>query len=123
MGGVRFASERVGRAGDGGLDDGVGAIFGASVVDVEALVDGCLGEGDGIGGCGVYALAGRGGAERGELAHDGDERRRERLQAEVGEPEAQVELIGHMLIVAVRHGVKFRVWGPIETVETSGAGE
>ena len=51
--------EVLGGFGDGVFDDGtlgVGVFLGAGVVDVEALVGGGLGEGDGIDGGGGYAL-------------------------------------------------------------------
>ena len=96
--------ELLGGFADGGLDDGGGGVpvlLGTAVVDVEALEGGGFGEGDGVGGGGGDALAlgvaaGEApGADKGELAHDGDERGGERFEAEVGEPEAEVELIGH----------------------------
>ena len=86
--------EVFGGFGDGVFDDGVGGVFGAVVVDVEALVGGGLGEVDGedggggdavgvgfSGGCGTKADAG-------ELAEHGYERCWEGFEAKVGKPEA-----------------------------------
>jgi len=90
LGGLRY----------GALDDGTGGVlifFGAGVVDVDALVGGGFGEADGVdAGC-VDALARWVGAaaDEGELAHDRDKGAGEGLEAEVGEPETEVELIGH----------------------------
>jgi hypothetical protein len=84
--------ELFGGLGDGVFDDGGGGVFGAVVVDVDALVGGGLGEADGIGrGCGDAGVF----ADEGELTHDRDHGRGEGVEAEVGEPEAKVELIGH----------------------------
>ena len=84
--------ELLGGLGDGVFDDGAGGVFGAVVVDVDALVGGGFVEADGVdaggGDAGVFA-------DEGELAHDRDEGRGEGVEAEVGEPEAKVELIGH----------------------------
>ena len=81
--------------GYGVFDDGaggVGVFLGAVIVDVDALVGGCFGEADGIdAGC-RYALFS---ADERELAHDRNHGRGEGLEAEVGEPETEVELIGH----------------------------
>ena len=90
----------LGGFGYGAFDDGAGGVlvfFGAIVVDVDALVGGGFGEADGVDGGGVDALAGGvvGAADEGELAHDRDQRGREGVEAEVGEPETEVELIGH----------------------------
>ncbi len=88
--------EVLGGFGYGVFDDGVGGVFGAVVVDVEALVGGGLGEVDGVDGgggdafgvgvCGGFGIY----ADAGELAEHGGERRGEGLEAEVGEPEAEV---------------------------------
>ena len=63
--------ELLGGLGDGVFDDGGGGVFGAVVVDVDALVGGGFGEADGIdaggGDAGVPA-------DGGELAHDRDHR-------------------------------------------------
>ncbi len=89
--------ELLGGLGDGVFDDGVfgvAGLGGALVVDEDALIGGGLGKADGVdGGDGdaLVVLA----ADEGELAHDGDERGRQGLEAEVGEPETEVELIGH----------------------------
>jgi len=79
--------------GDGVLDDGVLGGLGAVVVDVDALVDGGLCETDGVdaGCCDAFFTA-----DERELTQDGDERRRQRVEAEVREPEAEIELIGHI---------------------------
>jgi hypothetical protein len=89
------------------FDDGAGGVpvfFGAVVVDVDALVGGGFGEADGVDRGGVDALAGGVGAaaDEGELAHDRDQRRGEGIEAEVGEPETEVELIGHGFSLALR---------------------
>ena len=84
--------ELFGGLGDGVFDDGVFGGLGAIVVDVNALVDGRFGEADGIDGGGSDALFA---ADEGELPQDGDERGGKRVEAEVREPEAEVELIGH----------------------------
>jgi hypothetical protein len=87
--------ELFGGLGDGVFDDGgggVAAFFGAIIGDVDSLVGGGFGEADGIGGgCGDPLFA----TDEGELAHDRDESRGEGVEAEVGKPEAKVELIGH----------------------------
>ena len=89
--------ELLGGLGDGVFDDGVFGVagFGGTfVVDEDALVGGGFGEADGVdGGDGdsLVFLA----ADKGELAEDADERGREGLEAEVGKPETEVELIGH----------------------------
>ena len=73
--------------GDGVLDERVGGVFGAGVVDVDALVGGRFGEADRVdGGGGDAALF----ADEGELAQHGDERGGKRFKAKVREPEAQV---------------------------------
>jgi hypothetical protein len=78
--------------GYGGLDDGCGGVFGAVVVDVDALVSGGLIEADGVdGGCGDALVS----ADESELAQDGDERVGKGVETEVREPEAKVELVGH----------------------------
>ena len=84
--------EEFGGFGDGVFDDGGLGGLGAVVVDEEALVGGWLGEVDGVGGCG--GDTGVAGDER-ELAQHGDERGGEGLEAKVGKPHAEVELIGH----------------------------
>ena len=103
--------EVLGGFGDGIFDDGATGCrrFAgcAGVVDVDALVGGGFSERDGIDGgggdtlgCGIRGGAGVGWgvrADSGELAEDAGERSGKRLEAEVGEPEAQVELIGHRL--------------------------
>ncbi len=105
--------ELLGGFGDGVFDDGVGGVFGAVVVDVDALVGGGFVEADGIGGGGEDALAtgwvlgAAGGADEGELAHDGDERGRQSFETEVGEPETEVELICHRTSLDVWGGL----WG------------
>ena len=69
-----------------------GRVGGAGVVDVDALVGGSFGEVDGVGrGGGDAVLFG----DDGELAENGGEGLGEVVEAEVGEPEAQVKLIGH----------------------------
>jgi hypothetical protein len=96
--------ELLGGLGDGGLDDGVGGVEGGVGEragrdagrggfgdDVDALVGGRLGEVNGIGRGGGDALL----ADHGELAHDSGERGGQRLQTEVGIPEAEVEAVGH----------------------------
>ena len=86
--------EVFGGFGYGVFDDGVGGVFGAVVVDVEALVGGGLGEADGVDGGGGDAvgvgLSGGCGADAdaGELAEHGGERCGEGFEAKVGEPEA-----------------------------------
>lgn len=99
--------EDLGGLGDGGLDDGGGGVlifFGAFVGDVEALVDGGFREADGVGGGGLHPLglhvALVAAADERELAHDARKCGGKGFQAEVGEPEAEIELIGHDLIVA-----------------------
>ena len=84
--------ELLGGFGDGVFDDGGRGVFGAVVVDVDALVGGGFGEADGIGRGGGDASVF---ADEGELTHDRDQGRGEGVEAEVGEPEAKVELIGH----------------------------
>ena len=84
--------ELLGGFGDGVFDDGGRGVFGAVVVDVDALVGGGFGEADGVDGGGGDAIVS---ADEGELAHDRDQGRGEGVEAEVGEPEAKVELIGH----------------------------
>jgi hypothetical protein len=86
----------LGGLGDGGLDDGFGGVGLVICVcgDVNALVDGRLGEVDGVGGgCGDAFRS-----DRGEMAEDADERGGEGLQAEVRVPEAEVEAVGHGLL-------------------------
>jgi len=88
--------ELLGGFGDGVLDDGTGGVlvfFGAIVVDVDALVGGGLGEADGIDAGRSYALFS---ADKRKLAHDRDDGRRQGFEAEVGKPETEVELIGHI---------------------------
>src|SRR5262249_8834627 len=84
--------ELLGGLGDGVFDDGVGGVFGAVVVDVDALIGGSFVEADwvdtGGGDTGFFA-------DEGELAHDRDQGRGKGVEAEVREPEAKVELIGH----------------------------
>jgi hypothetical protein len=87
--------ELLGRFGDGVFDDGAGGVlvfFGAVVVDVDALVGGGFGEADGVNAGGRYTLFS---ADQRELAHDRDHGRWEGFEAKVGEPETEVELIGH----------------------------
>ena len=87
--------ELLGGFSDGVFDDGAGGVlvfFGAVVVDVDALVGGGFGEADGIDARRRNALFA---ADEGELAHHRDHGRREGFEAEVREPEAKVELIGH----------------------------
>jgi len=87
--------ELFGGFGDGVFDDGAGGVlvlFRAIVVDVDALVGGCLGEANGVDAGRSYALFS---ADERELAHDRDHRRRQGFEAEVGKPETEVELIGH----------------------------
>jgi hypothetical protein len=110
--------ELLGGFGDGGLDDGAGGVlifFGAVVVDVDALVGGGFVEADGIDGGGGDALALRiaAGADDSELTHDRDEGVGEGLEAEVGEPETEVELIGHRgsLVFFVLAGRAHCAWG------------
>ena len=100
--------ELLGGFGDGVFDDGVldvGGVFGALVVDEDALIDGGLCPVDGVGGSGGDAAELAGGfafsGDGGELAENARQRRWEGLQAEVGEPEAEVELVGHKSIVVV----------------------
>ena len=95
--------EVLGGLGDGVFDDGVGGVFGAVVVDVEALVGGGLGEVDGVdggggdaAGLGLCGGVGRGGYE-GELAEHAGEGRGEGFEAKVGVPEAEIELVGHLI--------------------------
>ena len=84
----------VGCAGDGidgdGFECGIGG-GGGGGIDVDALVGGRLSEVDGIRGGGGDALS----ADQGELAQHSGERSGQRLQAEVGVPEAQVEAVSH----------------------------
>ena len=87
--------ELLGGFGDGVFDEGVGGIFGAVVGDVDALVGGGFSEADGVYGGSGDTLGLGAAADAGKLVQDGDERGGERLKAEVGEPEAKVELIGH----------------------------
>ena len=110
--------ELLGGFGDGVLDDGGGGVlvvFGAWVGDVEALVDGGFGEGEGVGGGGLDAFACGRAAELGELAHDAGEGGGQGLEAEVGEPETEVELVGHGLdcidAVGCRGAWEAAVWG------------
>jgi hypothetical protein len=77
----------------GAFDEGGRGVFGTVVVDVDALVGGGFIEADGVdAGCGNSLVS----ADERELAHDRHHRGRECVQAEVGKPEAKVELIGHM---------------------------
>ena len=95
--------ELLGGFGDGVFDDGGGGVlvvFGARIGDVEALVDGGFGEGERVGRGGLNAFAGGGAAELGELAHDAGEGGGQSVEAEVGEPETEVELVGHLVIVS-----------------------
>jgi len=78
--------------GYGGFDDGSGGVFGAIIVDEDALVGGSLVEADGVDSGGDDALVS---ADEGELAQDGDERVGKGVEAEVRKPEAKVELVGH----------------------------
>jgi hypothetical protein len=84
--------ELLGGFGDGGFDEGVGGLLGALVVDVDALVDGGLGEAEGVGRGDGDALVS---ADERELAHDADERFGQRGEAEVRIPETEIKLIGH----------------------------
>lgn len=98
-----------GRFGDSIFDDGatgVFRVFGAVVEDVNALVRWGLGPVDGISGGGGDAAKIAAG-----LAVFGDERELaqhvhhgvgQRLEAKVGEPQAEVELIGHLSILCCR---------------------
>jgi hypothetical protein len=92
--------ELLGGLGYSAFDDGAGGVlvfFGAVVGDVDALVGGGFGEANGIDRGGVDALAGGVGAaaDEGELAHDRNQRRGQGVEAEVGKPETEIELIGH----------------------------
>ena len=84
--------ELLGGFGDGGFDEGVGGLLGAFVVDVDALVDGGLGEAEGIGRGDGDALVS---ADEGELAHHADQGFGQRVEAEVRVPETEIKLIGH----------------------------
>ncbi len=66
--------ELLGGFGDGVFDDGGGVVFGAVVVDVDALVGRGFGEVDGVDAGGGDAGVS---ADGGELAHDRDHRGRE----------------------------------------------
>jgi len=81
------------------FDEGVGGFFGAVVVDVDALVCGGFGEAEGVGGGGGYLVGVRHAADAGELAEDADERLGQRGEAKGGEPETEIELIGHWVIL------------------------
>jgi hypothetical protein len=99
--------ELLGGLGDGGFDEGVGDLLGALVVDVDALVDGGLGEGDGVGRGDGDALVS---ADERELAHDADEGFGQRGEAEVRVPETEIKLIGHAAN-CVLSGVTGRLFG------------
>ncbi len=76
--------ELLGGFGYGVFDDGTGGVFGAVVVDVEALVGGGFVEADGVdAGCGDALVS----TNECELTHDRDEGVGEGFKAEVGEPE------------------------------------
>ena len=77
------------------MESSVSRVFGgALVVDEDALVDRGFCEADGVDGGGGDALVVLA-ADEGELTHDGDERGRKCLEAEVREPKTEIELIGH----------------------------
>jgi hypothetical protein len=82
----------LGGLGDGVFDDGVLGGLSAVVVHVDSLVDGGFVEADGIDGGGSDPLFA---ADEGELAENRGERGRQRIEAEVREPEAEIELVGH----------------------------
>ena len=84
--------ELFGGLGDCIFDDGIFGGLGAVVVDINALVDGGFVEADGIDGGGSDAFFA---ADKSELPQNRDERGRQGIEAEVREPEAEIELVGH----------------------------
>ncbi len=71
----------------------VAGLGGTFVVDEDALVDGRLGEAEGVDSGGSDALVLLAADER-ELAQDRGHRGGQSFKAEVGEPETEIELIG-----------------------------
>ena len=80
----------LGRFGDGRIDCRRGRVlvlFGAFVIHVNTLVGGRLAEGDRVSGSGGDA---RLTTDAGKLPKYAGERRRQRVEAEIGEPEAEI---------------------------------